>query len=422
MQEGERLTAEPEPGDRVIVKKGKSVYSGIVMPSMASDGDEILTLKLKNGYNIGLLTDEIEVEVVEKGSHPPAEMDKEEFIEGRDGREVLLIGTGGTIASKVEYRTGAVHPALSASELVESVPELKKICSIRTRPVFSILSENIAPSNWLTLAKEVYRAAEEGLDAIVIPHGTDTMAYTASALSFMLRGVGTVLVGAQRSSDRPSTDARLNLLGAVRTALTDIGESVVVMHGESSDTFLNIHRGNRVRKMHTSARNAFKTINGTPLGRVSGEKVEWLRDYRKRGEPEIHAHLEERVGLIQAYPGLTPETLHAFAEKNRGIVIAGTGLGHISSTLIPTVVELIESGMPVVITSQCLYGTTNLNVYETGRDMKAAGVIPVGDMLPETALIKLMWVLGQTDDDERVRELMTTNIAGEIENRRHLGI
>lgn len=419
MEEGERLNAVPEPGDMVIVRRGSTTYSGMVMPS-STRGNEVLILKLKNGYNVGFIRDEIEVEIIKKGQPSMTETEREEYIKGETEREVILLGTGGTIASRVEYRTGAVHPVLSASELVESVPELRKICSIRTRPVFSILSENISPSDWLILAKEAYKAAKEGYDAIVIPHGTDTMAYTASALSFMLRGIGTVLVGAQRSSDRPSSDARLNLIGAVRTALTDVGESVVVMHGETSDTVLHIHRGNRVRKMHTSARNAFRTINGFPLGRVYGDRIEWLRDYRKKGEPEIHAHLNDKVGLLQAYPGLTPEILSYMGEKNKGLVIAGTGLGHLSSELIPTVAEMVESGVAVVVTSQCFYGTTNLNVYSTGRDLNAAGVITVGDMLPETALVKLMWTLGQTEDMERIEEIMTTDIASEMETRRYL--
>ena len=413
------MAKTPEPGDLIRVTKGKTTYTGVVMPGTLSGSSDILIIKLSNGYNIGLNKDEIEVEILEKAA-PPLEKPESMRISGKGNREVVLVGTGGTIASKVEYRTGAVHPALSATELAESVPELREICSIRTKPVFNILSENISPSHWVTLAKEVYRLAKEGVDGIVVPHGTDTMHYTAAALSFMLSGTGMVFVGAQRSSDRPSSDAHLNLIEAVSTALTDIGESVVVMHGESSDSFAYIHRGNRVRKMHTSARTAFRTINGSPLGKVEGSKVEWLKPYRKQSEPELHAHLKENVVMLQAFPGLTTEILEKMAENAQGIVITGTGLGHVSSSLIPAIQEIIKEGKPVVMTSQCLYGSVNLNVYETGRDLQRAGVITLGDILPETALVKLMWVLGRTADMEEVRKIMKTNIAGEIEDRRLL--
>ncbi|MBA4323461.1 MAG: Glu-tRNA(Gln) amidotransferase GatDE subunit D, partial [Odoribacter sp.] len=308
---------------------------------------------------------------------------KEGFSKGKP--VISLISTGGTIASYVDYRTGAVHPALTAEDLTFSVPELTENYNVKAKVLFSILSEDMKVEYWKKLAKEVASELNSGADAVIIPHGTDTMGYTSAALSFMLKNLtgAVILVGSQRSSDRPSSDASMNLLSAAKLAETDFGEVAVVMHGESSDTYSLIHRGTRVRKMHSSKRDAFKSINEKPIGRID-ENVTFFQDYRRRNEGKtiVNDKIEEKVSLVYFYPGLTPDFFDYTVKNSKGIVIAGSGLGHVSSDLI----EIIRKAkIPIVMTSQCLNGRVNMNVYSTGRDLLNANVIPGEDMLPETA-------------------------------------
>lgn len=230
-----------------------------------------------------------------------------------------------------------------------------------------------------------------------------------------------VLVGAQRSSDRPSSDAYGNLLSSARFCVqADAAEVFVLMHGEPSDTYAHVHRGTKVRKMHTSRRDAFQSVNAPPVARVDIEGgLEMLAPCRPKGTGNVRPELamEREVGLLYFHPGMGPELVRKVAEGLRGLVVAGTGLGHVSQGVVDVLREVVSQGKPVVMTSQCLGGRVNLNVYDTGRDLLSAGVIPGEDMLPETALVKLMWVLGQTDSKERIRELFLTNVAGELSER-----
>ena len=398
-------------GDEIELFLEKN-YTGVLMPSH----NDIITLKLKNGYNIGVKIDEkSKIKVIKKKQEKTGMLRNIEHLKGRP--VISLISTGGTIASYVDYRTGAVHPALTAEELAFSVPELTENYNVKAKVLFSILSENMKVGYWRKLAKEVASELNSGADAVVIPHGTDTMGYTSAALSFMLKNLTgpVILVGSQRSSDRPSSDASMNLLSAAKLAETDFGEVVVVMHGETSDTYSLIHRGTRVRKMHTSRRDAFKSVNEKPIGRIDNE-VKFFQDYRKKSSDKtvVNDKIEEKVALIYFYPGLTPEFFDYTVKNNKGVVMAGTGLGHVSSDLI----EVIRSAkIPFVMTSQCLNGRVNMNVYSTGRDLLSAGVIPAEDMLPETALVKLMYVLGQTKKIEEIRKMMTENMVGEMSSR-----
>ena len=282
---------------------------------------------------------------------------------------------------------------------------------------------------WQKLAAEVYTEIKNGADGVIVTHGTDTMGYTAAALAFMVQTpVPVVLVGSQRSSDRPSTDATMNAICAAKVACSDLAEVVVVMHGSTSDNFCSIHRGTKVRKMHTSARDAFQSINDVPIGTVQYDasdieriQLEFFPSYKKRGERELELSnkLEENCALIKFYPGADPAILDFFVERGyKGIVLEGTGLGHVSAEWIPKVARAVEQGIPVVMTSQCLYGAICDRVYDTGRDLLQAGIIEGEDMLPETALVKLMWVLGQTTNMTEVRRMMQENIAGEIKGRR----
>jgi glutamyl-tRNA(Gln) amidotransferase subunit D len=283
----------------------------------------------------------------------------------------------------------------------------------------------MTPKHWSNIAKAIGEAFSRGVSGVIVAHGTDTMGYTAAALSFALQEIPTpvILVGSQRSSDRPSSDAALNLVGAVRAAAyAPFAEVGVAMHHWISDEAIAIHRGTKVRKCHTSRRDAFKTINAKPLAKIVGEKIIMLtEDYRRRNperKAKVKAEFEDKVALVKFYPGFNPETLEWYVDRGyRGIILEGTGLGHVSEECYPAVKKAVAAGVLVCMTSQCIWGRTRLRVYETGRELLSIGVLPLGDMLPETALVKAMWVLAQTREIEKARELMLSNIAGEISER-----
>ncbi len=419
----ERIGAEE--GDTLRIETDGQVRTGTLMPHHAFSRPDVIVIKLKNGYNIGIrLTESTEVVLLKKGA--PREKVPRPLAGSPGKKELAVIGTGGTIASYIDYRTGAVHPALSAGDMVAAVPEMLEICNVKADVLFSIFSENMKVSNWKQLAIAVADAINAGADGVLVPHGTDTMGYTSAALSFMLDGltVPVVLVGAQRSSDRPSSDAYTNLLSGARFAVTsDIGEVVVLMHETSSDTVSAVHRGTKVRKMHTSRRDAFKSINSDLVARVHPDgKIEELSVHRRRSKGKVSAdtQMEENVSLLYFYPGMSPSRFRTVLKESAGVVIAGSGLGHVSSDIVEEISHAVKGGTKVVMTSQCLSGRVNLNVYDTGRDLRSAGIIPGEDMLPETAYVKLMWVLGRTDDMEEVRRLMLTDLKGEIAARREL--
>ncbi|MFQ6077121.1 MAG: Glu-tRNA(Gln) amidotransferase subunit GatD, partial [Candidatus Bathyarchaeia archaeon] len=338
---------------------------------------------------------------------------------------VAIVSTGGTIASRVDYRTGAVYPALSARDLYSVVPELSEIASIRVEILFSLFSENIHAPHWSEMAKTAARHIEGGVDGVVLCHGTDTMGYTAAALSFALQNlpVPVVIVGSQRSSDRPSSDAAMNLTNAVFAATRGpFAEVALGMHETVSDKATVLHRGTKVRKCHTSRRDTFRSVNASPIARVEAGGVTMLvDDYRMRDRGRglvLRPSFEERVGLVKFHPGLNPSIIQWYIDEGYyGIVLEGTGLGHVGKALYDPLKRAMEEDLLVGMTSQCLWGRVNMNVYDTGMDLQAMGVIPLGDMLPETALVKMMWVLGQTKDLERARKLFLTNIAYEFSSK-----
>lgn len=406
------------PGDTVTVSGEGWTHEGVVMPHHSFSGDEILILKLQNGYNVGIKAGSIKrLQLAAKGA-PPAKVAKS-IPHNEHKPTIAFLGTGGTIASYVDYRTGAVHPAVTIEEVVFSVPELLDLCNVRGEAVFSMYSENMLPEHWSRIAQAAAQQLNEGASAVIVPHGTDTLHYTAAALSFMLRNLTgpVIVVGSQRSSDRPSSDAAMNLLCTARLAEANLGEVVVVMHGETSDNYCLIHRGTKIRKMHSSRRDAFRSINQAPLGRVSAEggaELTPIAKPRVHGLVTVDSQWDSEVSLVQFHPGLKPAVLSDIVNKSHGIVVAGTGLGHVASNLIPVLRKAVDAGKPVVITTQCLNGRVGLRVYDTGRDMIEAGVIQGEDMLPEVALVKLMWVLGRTKDMSEIARLMRTDIAGEI--------
>jgi glutamyl-tRNA(Gln) amidotransferase subunit D len=413
---------EFEVGDYVELITNKDTFRGLVMPSNIFSEHDIIRLKLDNGYNIGVkISKLVKVKVLQKGEKKEKRLDTKK-IQFKDNY-ISILGTGGTIASYIDYKTGAVHPAETQEELLISVPELSEKHRINSRIIFSILSEDMKVSYWQTLAKEIVSEFNRGAKGVIIPHGTDTMAYTAAALAFIIPDLaGPVsLVGAQRSSDRPSSDAYQNLLNTEALMDTNLGEVVVTMHESISDNYSVIHRGVRVRKMHTSRRDAFKSINGTPIAKIKNGNVEFLKEYKQKveGKIKVAEKMNDKVSILYYYPGLEVDHLKIIGDHVDGIIIMGTGLGHVGTYLIDTVRELTDSGKLIAMTSQCLFGAVNMNVYSSGRELIKAGVIPLGDMLPETAFVKMMWLLGNYSK-EKARLLMPKNLRFELSEKRVL--
>ncbi len=412
-------------GDMLEVRAAGGTDRGLLMPHHEFSDPEIIVLKLANGYNVGVRVDgDSSLEVVDRPQRPSPPVKE---IPRRDGLpDLAIVGTGGTIASYVDYRTGAVHPALTAEELAFSVPGLADMYNLRAEALLSVHSEDLMPRHWAKIARSVKAHLDEGAAGVVVGHGTDTMGFTAAALSFMLPELAgpVVLVGSQRSSDRPSSDAVENLRDACAVATSDLGEVVVVMHGGHSDETGTVHRGTRVRKLHTSARSAFRSVNADPLGHVASGEVTWDQPVRPRsggGATVLDDRVEEAVAMVLAYPGIQPDILDAALAGRRGLVIAGTGLGHITMRVLDVIREATEAGKVVVMTSQCLWGSVNMNVYSNGRDLLSAGVTPAGDTLPETAYAKLCCLLGRDHPVEEVRWLMGVDMAGELGERRPVG-
>ncbi len=416
------MDSKTRPGNKVVVETAEGKYVGIVMERPELADKEHIVIKLDNGYNIGIRKDKItKIQVLEnRTSHE--EYKPKKHVADPSKPTISVLATGGTIASRVDYLTGGVHSAFSAEELVSAVPELEEIANINVKQVFNKFSENIVPSDWVKIAEETYKEIKKGVDGVIITHGTDTMHYTSAALSFMLKTpVPIVITGAQRSSDRGSSDAATNLIDAAVAASTgNYAEVCIVMHAESADTHTMIHPGTKARKMHTSRRDAFKTINGEPIGTIENRKITYSRRKNKPrgGECGIDAKLEEKVFLLKCHPGLSPKIIDSLTDMGyKGILLEGTGLGHTADNLFDSIKKAIDSGTTVAMASQTLYGRVDMNVYSTGRRLLDLGVIPCEDMTAETAYVKLMWALGHTKDQARLKEIMATNQAGEISDR-----
>ena len=434
------------PGDWVVViTHTGDTFQGTLMPRYASMDKKHVVLKLKSGYNLGISSSK--VKSISKSGHdlglatnlvddakPRLQIWKENV---QPDHKIALIGTGGTIASKVDYRTGGVSAALSASEIYDAVPELRKHASIEADFMFNEYSENLEPHHWTLIANRIAEKVRSGgFRGIVVSHGTDTMHYTAAALSFALHNlpIPVVLVGSQRSSDRPSSDAALNLLGATIFSIESPYTGVfIAMHGSTSDDFISCHLGTRVRKNHTSRRDAFESIDRLPIATVKNAVVKIQSQFVKMEIPkrsnnddaviseglennfEVESKFDPRVTLIKYYPGLDPNLI-AYAVKtgSKAIVLEGTGLGHVGRKFFPEIAKAINSGVLIFMTSQCIWGRTNMKVYDTGRDLIELGVVPLEDMTPETAVVKAMWVMANSHDNAEAVRMMGKNIANEI--------
>jgi glutamyl-tRNA(Gln) amidotransferase subunit D len=410
----------------VEIESTRGRFAGIVLPRSETEDDQHIVLKLSTGYNVGLKVSTIQkmTEVGYREAH--YQIPEKEFPFDAAKPNVTLLGTGGTIASRLDYRTGAVIPAFSPGELFGAVPELADICNMKTEKLYGVFSENIGPEHWIGTAEAIAKEVAAGADGIIIGHGTDTMHYTAAALSFMVPNppVPIVMVGSQRSSDRPSSDAALNLQHAAFTAAHGpIAEVMVCMFGPTSDQYDLLHRGTRVRKMHSSYRSTFRTIGDVPLATVHQDRLDLIADEYNPRRPGDHALtldavFDERVSLVYYYPNMKPDIIdHLVDTGYKGIVIAGTGLGHVNKPLYPSLERAVKAGVHIYMTVQTLWGYVQMFVYDTGRDIMSFGVIPAANMLPETAYVKLGWALGHSQDPEEVRRLMLTSFCSEITDR-----
>jgi glutamyl-tRNA(Gln) amidotransferase subunit D len=426
--------AQAQIGDRVRleVKRGttQEIVEGLLMPRFQTEREDYVVVKLKTGYNVGVRIDSSsKISVLGKGVEPhftrPALPPRTTGLP-----RVSIISTGGTIASKVDYRTGAVKPALDAEDLYSVVPELAEVAEIDAKVLFSVFSENIGPQIWAKIAESVVEQVRKGANGVVIAHGTDTLGYTAAALSFALQGlpVPVVLVGSQRSSDRPSSDAATNLLASTSVAgQAPFAEVVVAMHDWVSDERIAVHRGTKVRKCHTSRRDAFRSVNTPPIAYYDlvhrSLQLNTENYIRRREQSNLNPRFQfdSNVALIKFHPGISVGIIDwATSAGYKGMVLEGTGLGHVSETLYPALERAVKEGIVVAMCSQCVWGRVHMNVYSAGRDLQRIGVVPLEDMLPETALVKMMWAFGQERDAEKVKQIMVTNVVNEFSGRRTL--
>jgi glutamyl-tRNA(Gln) amidotransferase subunit D len=393
-----------------------SDQTGTIMPRYEHSDDRHIVIKLKNGYNVGLELGQIKK--IEYVSATQANQEENKAVKPNQALpKILLLSTGGTIASRIDYRTGSVTPALTAQELNASVPELAEIANIDAEILFSEYSENITPDHWIKIAKRLDSLSKSDYAGIIVAHGTDTMQYTAAFLSFSLAGFPKpiVLVGSQRSSDRPSSDAALNLIGAAKFIVGCGTNGVfVAMHNSENDEDIACHLGTRVRKNHTSKRNAFETVGSKPAFVVSqGEIIlNFTGQYFGRKEYTPKINIDTEAALVKYHPGYDPKLIEdLLAHGYKAIIFEGTGLGHVGKAMYDVIKKAKEKGVFLGMTSQCLDGQVNMAVYESGRDLMYLGIVPLSNMIAETALVKAMWALASGKNTE---EIMLKNVASEF--------
>jgi glutamyl-tRNA(Gln) amidotransferase subunit D len=422
-------------GDRIKVEKEDVSYEGILLPRPEFGNNNCLVIKLESGYNIGVYFENCKISKI----GPGIKLEKfpiHKYDERKEIPDISLIATGGTIASRVDYRTGGVYTCMHPGEIFASIPELAGVINFKAiRTPFNLSSEDMLPKQWQIMAKLIEKELNSGLRGVICTHGTDTLHYSSAMISFMLNPVykPIVFVGAQRSPDRGSFDGAMNLICASYIAgHSDIAEVCVVMHAEVHDSYCFACPGVKVRKMHTSRRDAFRPINDLPIAKIfPNGKIEIMRKYRKRDDSQnivANTNIEEKVAFIISYPGADPEIIDFYVDRNyKGIVVSATGLGHVptatpekSKSWVPAIKRAIEEGVTIVFAPQCIYGRLNPFVYSNAREMYKLGVIYCGDILPEVAYVKLMWLLGQTSLPTEIKAMMEKNLVGELNNRHTL--
>ncbi|MBL7055416.1 Glu-tRNA(Gln) amidotransferase subunit GatD [Candidatus Woesearchaeota archaeon] len=420
-----------KPGDRVKVTTKDSVKEGILMPNQETSS---IVIKLDSGYNVGIDNKKIEgIKIIEKYKSVKQTTKKESKKDSKKPT-ISILHTGGTIASKVDYRTGGVVSKFSPEEILEMFPELKGIANIESRLISNMFSEDMRFKHYSLICKAIEEEVKENVDGIILTHGTDTMGYSAAALSFALENINIplIIVGSQRSSDRGSTDAASNLIAAAKFITGSAFAGVAVcMHENTNDSDCLIMPATKTRKIHTSRRDAFKVVNDRPIARVNYEsgKINFLNNYAKKSKSDkllIKDNFEEKVGFLKCHPNMFPEQFEFF-KSYKGLIIEGTGLGQapvgnpneltkIHEKNLKAIENVAKSGCVVVMSSQCIFGRVHMHVYSGAIDLQKVGVISGEDMLPETAFIKLAWLLGNFKKDE-VKDLVTKNLRGEINER-----
>lgn len=421
-----------KPGDIVLLTTREKRYEGLIMPS---PDPKNIVVKLKSGYNI-VLNKKVVTAIKREKTTKVQEKPVLQKIQHKPGlKTVTILHTGGTIASEIDYQTGAVVARFTPEELIAKYPQLSEIANIRSRLIRNMFSEDMRFAHYNLLAREIQKEIREGVDGIIITHGTDTLGYTAAALSFVLERlpIPVILVASQRSSDRGSSDAALNLVSAFYfITQTDFGEVGICMHETSNDESCVLLPATKTRKMHTSKRDTFKAVNAQPFARITKDgKITWLNQHYHKVDKSrkltVKLFKEDlKIGMLKAHPNMIAKELENYAAFH-GLVIEGTGLGHFPINVIDKetkehakilkVLEKIAKKIPVIMTSQAFFGRINMNVYSTGRILKEKNVLgDYCDLLPETAFIKLAWVLSNYPKKD-VAAIMHENVRGEITKR-----
>ena len=414
-------------GDYVKVVLAKKEYEGVLLENPEPG---IVLLKLDSGYNIGLNKKNIlEIKTVKKFSE-----DKEEIEIKRDVDKpnVAMIFTGGTIGARLNPKKGGVDWLDTPESLFKFYKEsFGKINLVKVEVPFMKASEDMDFKDWQKLARTAEKLLNDpNIKGVIVTHGTDFLHYTSAALSFFLKNLNkpVVLTYSQRSIDRASSDANLNLQCAALAAISDIAEVMLVGHASSNDDFCYAMPGTKVRKLHTSKRDAFKVVNAKPFAKIFPDRIDKISEHNFRGKGRVKLDLkfEEKIALVKVYPGQNPEILDFYLKKKyKGIVLEMSGLGHAPTKRARNgwtkkLKEVQEKGLVICAAAQTIYGRLAPLVYSNGREMLGTGIIYLEDMLSETALVKLGWVLGHSDwakDKEKVKEKMLENISGEMNDR-----
>ncbi|HEA46213.1 MAG TPA: Glu-tRNA(Gln) amidotransferase subunit GatD [Candidatus Pacearchaeota archaeon] len=412
-------------GDLVEIHLTKHIYEGILLESPESEKGIVL-LKLGSGYNIGLnKKDVLEIKVKRRSRETGEEI---EIKKDREKPNIAMIITGGTIAARLNPKKGGVDWLDTPENLFKFYPGIfDKVNVVKVEVPFTKASEDMDFKDWQKIARVAEKLLNDSnIKGIIITHGTDFLHYTSAALSFFLKNLNkpVVLTYSQRSIDRASSDANLNLQCSALTAISDIAEVVLVGHASSNDDYCYAMPGTKVRKLHTSRRDAFKVVNGKPFARIFPDKIERISDYniRKKGRVKLDLKFEEKVALVKIYPGQDPDILDYYLKKKyKGLVLEMSGLGHAPTKRArkPWTNKLkeVQKKMIICAAAQTIYGRLDPLVYSNGRELLDTGIIYLEDMLAETALVKLGWVLGKTKNKEEVEKLMLTNIAHEFNDR-----
>ncbi|MBS3133269.1 Glu-tRNA(Gln) amidotransferase subunit GatD [Candidatus Woesearchaeota archaeon] len=427
------MTRQPKTGDYVEVTTSDETITGILLESPELEKDVVI-VKLDSGYNTGI--DEKKVRKISLLPQPKIKTGKEKLTKkissGKKLPKITILHTGGTIASKVDYRTGSVYSSFKPEDLLELFPELGGIARFDSVFIRNMWSDDLRFKHFELIAKAIEKEAKKGADGIIIGIGTDNLAVAAAAMSFIVESspMPILFVGAQRSSDRGSSDAAMNLVcAAAFIAKTDFRGVAICMHENVSDNDCVILPACKTAKLHTSRRDAFRPVNAKPIARVNYDTkdVTVITKYEKKsGKLVIKPRMEEKIGLLKIHINMQPEQFE-FYKGYKGLVLEGTGLGHtpgqapdeaskIHKKIYPAIKAVIDSGCVVVMASQCLYGRVQMRVYDKGRDLTALGVIPGEDMLPNTAFVKLAWLLANCKKEE-VKQLIGKNLRGEISDR-----